>query len=537
MVGPMSDVLVVGSGASGVMAAAALIDAGRSVTLVDYGAQDRHYAHLIPDLPFTQLRRSDPDQHRYFLGDDFEGIPFGEVRVGAQLTPSRMHIAADAPREMPVDSGDFAATESLALGGLATGWGAGAFPFTKDELEGWPVSIRELEPHYWAIAERIGVCGAEDDLTPFYGDTKALLPPLEIDTNAETLLARYEKLRGTVNRLGLYVGRPRLAICSVAHRGRGPHPYHDMDFWTDDGARSVYRPRWTLEELMKSERFAYVPDRFALSFRETERGVELKSRHAETNEVETREARALVIAAGAMSTARIVLRSLGAFDRAVPLLSNAYTYAPVINSSAIGKEPRDPRHSLSQLAAVYRPSRKGPIVHAQYYTYRSLLMFKLLKESPLPFREGIEMMRLLMPLFGILGIHHEDRPTEEKFLRLRREGDEGKLEIRYRPSAREMKDQKKREIELLRLFRRLGCTPMKLIRPGHGSSIHYGGCFPMRDSGSELTTTADGRLAGTRAVYLADGSVFPYLPAKGLTFTMMANAHRIGVELAKRLDA
>ncbi len=34
---------------------------------------------------------------------------------------------------------------------------------------------------------------------------------------------------------------------------------------------------------------------------------------------------------------------------------------------------------------------------------------------------------------------------------------------------------------------------------------------------------------------MADGSVLPTLPAKSHTFTVMANAHRIGVGLAHRL--
>jgi choline dehydrogenase-like flavoprotein len=35
----------------------------------------------------------------------------------------------------------------------------------------------------------------------------------------------------------------------------------------------------------------------------------------------------------------------------------------------------------------------------------------------------------------------------------------------------------------------------------------------------------DGKLHGAKRVYVADGSGFNYLPAKGLTFTIMANAH------------
>jgi choline dehydrogenase-like flavoprotein len=53
----------------------------------------------------------------------------------------------------------------------------------------------------------------------------------------------------------------------------------------------------------------------------------------------------------------------------------------------------------------------------------------------------------------------------------------------------------------------------------------------------ELTTDPRGRLRPTRHVYLADGSVFPNLPSKGLTFTMMANADRIGSRLRAELGS
>ena len=51
----------------------------------------------------------------------------------------------------------------------------------------------------------------------------------------------------------------------------------------------------------------------------------------------------------------------------------------------------------------------------------------------------------------------------------------------------------------------------------------------------QLTCDADGRLRGTRSVYLTDGSFLAYQPAKGLTFTIMANANRVASRLAERL--
>jgi choline dehydrogenase-like flavoprotein len=57
----------------------------------------------------------------------------------------------------------------------------------------------------------------------------------------------------------------------------------------------------------------------------------------------------------------------------------------------------------------------------------------------------------------------------------------------------------------------------------------------MSSRDDELTTEPSGRLRGTRRVYVVDGSVFPALPSKGLTFTMMANANRIACGIREEL--
>jgi choline dehydrogenase-like flavoprotein len=68
----VNDVIVVGSGPGGANAAARLVEGGRRVLLLDFGNRDEHYAGLVPERPFHEIRREDPAQHRYFLGDEFE---------------------------------------------------------------------------------------------------------------------------------------------------------------------------------------------------------------------------------------------------------------------------------------------------------------------------------------------------------------------------------------------------------------------------------------------------------------------------------
>jgi len=532
----MTDVLVVGSGPGGVNAAARLVEAGRRVTMLDYGNRDDHYAGLIPRQPFTELRRADPEQHRYLLGDHFEGIPFGPVRVGAQLTPPRMHIVADAAARQPVDAPGFAASMSLARGGLGAGWSAGVFPFSDGELADMGLSVADLQPHYDAVAERIGVAGNDADLERFLPRSPSIMPGLEMDSNAETVWARYQRKRSALNAEGFYLGQTRLAVCTRPHRGRGAYDYLDLDYWADKD-RSVYRPQWTLDELLGKPNFTYLDRRFVHGFAEVDGRVVVEADELDSGTSERHEARALVLAAGTFSTARIVLRSLDRYDTPVPFVCNEYAYVPTLNLNMLGRQARDRRASLAQLTAMVqleRPRRRG--IQAQLFSYRSLLTFKLMKEVPLPGRQSLRLLRVLIPNFAILGIHHEDRPGPGKTCVLRRaaEGPD-RLEIRYTPTAEETAAQRADERLLLRGFRRLGCVALKAIRPGHGSSIHYAGTFPITPHDAALTCDRDSRLRGTRAVYLADGSVFPWLPPKGLTFNIMANADRIGAALGRTL--
>ena len=530
------DVIVVGSGPGGVNAAASLVEAGWGVTLLDYGNRDDRYAPLIPALPFSLLRRTDREQHRYLLGDRFEGLPSGKVRVGAQLTPPRQYVHADVDRLLPVASDNFSAMESLAQGGLGNAWGAGVFPFSDAELREMHLRPDAMREHYEAVARRVGISGARDDLLPFLGDCAAMMPPLAIDSNAERVRARYAARRRRFNAGGFYLGQTRLAVCTAPHRGRGPHGYQDMDFWADFD-RSVYRPRWTLEELNGRPNFDYVGRSFVYSFREGDGGVEVRASHADTGAERTFRARALVLAAGTLSTTRIVLRSLGRYDVRVPLLCNPYTYVPVVNLPSLGRAARDARYSLAQLTAIYAPPGGGDLVQTQFYSYRSLLAFKLMKEVPLGGRLALAALRVLMNAFGILGINHADRPGPNKTCALRRgeSGGPDVLHIHYAPSEEEGRAQARHEKAVLGFFRRLGCWPLKRIAPGNGSSIHYAGSLPVSTAERELTCDPDCRLRGTRSVYLADGSVFPFLPAKGLTLSIMANADRVAGVVGARL--
>ena len=534
-----SDVIVVGSGASAVHAAQAVVEAGRSVTMLDVGHEDTTYAALIPQSPFAELRRSDHGQHRYFLGDEFEGVPLGVLGAGPQVTPPRQYVVRQTDTLTPTRTKDFAALESLALGGLGGAWGAVCFPFLDHELAQCGLSPAEMRTHYEIVARRIGISGGHDDLEPLRGQLDALQPSLEIDTNASRILARYERKRETLRREGVYVGKPLMAVLSQPLDDRQANPYGDMDFWSNVGD-SVYRPQLTVRRLQKHRSFSYRRPWLVSSFTETADGrVRVHARALDGGGTERFEARRLILAAGALGSARIVLRSLQQYDVPVPLTCNAHSYIPCVHYRNLGQMPKERCHSLAQLTMIYDPTGdRQHLVQGQLYSYRSLLLFRLLKELPLPQRESLRIIRELAPSMVIWVIQHEDHQDPGNHCILRRgPGGEGDyLEIASPQSAALTKSQQSCEKVMMRAMRQLGCWPSRPVHPQHGSSVHYASTLPFSTSDEPLTTEPSGRLRGTSTVYVADGAAFNYLPAKGLTGTLMANANRVGQSAVKSLE-
>jgi choline dehydrogenase-like flavoprotein len=536
-----ADIIIVGSGASAVHAAVPLVEAGLQVTMLDVGHEDLTYEQMIPAAPFVDIRRNDANQHRYFLGDRFEGIPLGAVGSGPQVTPPRAYMLKDSEQLGPSRATGFEPLESYALGGLGCAWGAVSFPFNDIELSRCGLPVESLRRHYEIVARRIGVSGRQgDDLEAMRGPLSSLQCPLGLDHNATRLLARYGRVRERSRRAGLYMGQSFLAVLSEPLGDRQPNALSDMDFWSNAGG-SVYRPRFTLRELQRHPNFSYRQGMLVVKFEEIESGVVITGKRVDDGTEERVAARCLVLAAGSLGTTRIVLRSFGMYGRKVPFVCNSHTYLPCLHYRGLGTAHADRCHSLAQLTIIGDFTGDGAhLVQAQMYSHRSLQLFRLLNQAPLPHREGLRIMQSLAPHLVIWLIQHEDAPDSGKYCMLEREstatGDMLAIDYEMSPEAhtRRVRDEK----AIARFVRRLGCWPLgRPVHAPHGASAHYAGQLPMTTQERPLTTEPSGRLRGTRAVYVADGSAFAYLPAKGPTLTLMANAHRIGAGLGERLRA
>lgn len=530
--------IVVGSGCSAAMAAQTLVEAGADVTMVDVGVDNPDYRSQVPEKDYLDIRRDEVDQHRYLIGQNAEGVVWGDIGKGAQITPPRQHMVEKVDTYLPVRSSTFSPVESLGYGGLGIGWGLQCWEFSDADIKAAGLDENRMRDAYEVVAERVGISATKDDASPYtIVDLKTYQPSVKIDRNHKRIHNRYQAHRDYFIKRGFVLGRTPLALLTEGMGGRKKYAYRDMDYYADN-EQSAWRPWITVNQLKEAPNFVYVGGHLVTRFVEKDGFVEVECLTIPGHEKRSLRCRTLVLTAGALGSARIVLRSGGRPHTKLPLLCNPYTFIPCVQLAMVGKEAERKKLGLAQLSLILDEKRsQSGFSIASLYSYQSLMLFRLMGQVPfLGFSDARAVMRYLMSGLVIMGVHHPDEPTSRKYIQLVDDarfptGDH--LNASYVLDKAERSEFARRERKYVAAGRRLGIHAIKRINPGYGASIHYAGTLPFSHRDHSFTLSPSGRLHGTQNVYVADSSGFNYLPACGLTFSLLANAHIIAQKALK----
>lgn len=529
--------IVVGSGCSGAMAAQTLVEADRQVLMLDVGATEQGYAKLIPDKDFLTIRNTEPEQHKYFIGKNADGLVWSDIGKGAQITPPRKHIIGHTDTYHEIVSKTFSPLESLGYGGLGIGWGLQCWEYSDAEIKAAGMDPRTISKAYEVVAGRIGISGTKDEASHYtLGKLKTFQPSPAMDRNHEMIYQRYSAKRANWNDRGYYLGRTPLALITKPLKGRKPYAYKDMDYYSDND-RSAWRPWITVDWLRTKKNFAYQGGLLVTEFVEKEDYTEVLCLSVPEHKEKRFRCKKLVLGAGTLSSARIVLRSLGTPGQRLPLLCNPYTYIPCVQPKLFGKAAEPKKLGFAQLSLFFdKTKRNFDTSVASLYSYQSLMMFRTIRQLPLNFADGRRVLQYIMSGIVIMGVHHPDEQSEAKYVELvahKKSPTNDALKAEYALSKQEAKRLAKREKGFVKQLRRAGTFALKRIDPGFGASIHYAGTIPYSKTEKPFTLAPSGRLHQTKSVFVADSSGFTYLPAKGLTFSLMANAHVVAQEALK----
>jgi choline dehydrogenase-like flavoprotein len=531
----MPDVTIVGSGASAVHFALSALKKGYAVTMLDVGYGPP--AMVKPEETLNGLKENLPDPAEYFLGKNYESLIMPDAGKEYYGFPPSKDYVFRAPQGMRERSQGFAPLFSFARGGLAEAWTGGAYAYNDEELADFPFKYAELEPYYGEVAGRIGVLGAQDDLSRFHPWHKNLLPPLEFDEHSAMLYAAYEKKRERLQRrYSCHVGRSRLAVLSRDEAGRKACDYSGRCMWGCP-SDSLYVPSLTLKTCMTFPGFTYIPDMLVTHFRygAADRVEAVAAYDLERKQIREFPLRRLVLAAGTLGTAKIFLNSIYRHtgqNVALPgLMDNRQILIPFINLNLAGKPFKAETYQYHQLAMGIAAADPKKFVHGQITTLKTALMHPIIESIPLDLKTAIFLGRNLHAALGVANINfHDDRRPAN---RVTIAGDPDPLRttllIHYEPPAGEKENLKSLISRVKRILLQLGVVVppgMLHVRP-MGASVHYAGTIPMAPEKKPLTATANCRSHDFANLHFVDGTCFPFLPAKNLTFTLMANAARV----------
>lgn len=524
------EVIIVGSGPAGVSAALELQD--RNVLILDVGFR-------APKLPYElkqnlyDLKKNTADLSAVLLGEKFESLdnlvsPFISPKLKG---PFLKFVTRDWRQLSPINSSDFEGLLSFAEGGLSNAWGSGVYRYSDRELKDFPIKAIDLNPFYDRLTSEIGISGCDDELTPFFGSTQGLLPPIELDRLSSDLFTRYSRKKHLISQEGIYIGKPRVALLTEALGERRPYDYHGLEFFKPNDP-AIYNASYTLRKLEKQPNITYRSGFLVQRYEETSEGVRVSARNINTNITEEFFARKLVLAAGTISTSKIVLSSHDDYVTRLPLLDNAIAFIPFVAPRFIGASQEKRFFSGVQLNVVYSKDEVDAPIQGSFYGPAGILRSDLLMDFPLSLKGNLTAVKYVTPALGVLQLFYPDAANANNYLKLNSNGD---LEIRYQRKAFGAIEK-----HFISTFRQLSffSLPALCKYPAPGNSYHYAGSLPMKTQPqNRYEASVNGLLFGTKHVYVVDAANFPLLPSKNHTFTIMANSMRIAHQLMRELES
>ena len=340
-----------------------------------------------------------------------------------------------------------------------------------------------------------------------------------------------------MNAAGVFFGQSRLAVRTVADEN-GRECANVGLCLSGCPYSAVYNAAHTLAALRKNPRFRYLPGLAAERLEETPSGVTITCRSVGTGEVRVFSADRVFVACGVLATAKLVLRALNASRADLRMKYQPYFLLPFLLFKNHAGAASERLHTLTQVfLELLDPRASRRAVHVQLYTYNDIFKRRLRQAlRPVPFlRDALE-ARLTGRLMAAQGYLHSDEASGISIAaRADARGDvrlalSGTLEL---PAKRAVG---RAILKLAGQARRIGALPLlplvELGRPGEGN--HIGAVFPMKERPGEWESDALGRVGRLKRVHAVDASVLTTLPATTLSYTAMANAHRIAVRVARR---
>lgn len=549
------DVLVIGSGASGGWVAKEVAERGLSVLMLEAGPP------RVPTRDFTE--------HVWPYQLKFRG--FGDQRRLLQTQPvQRLCYACDEfshqffvndlenPYTFPLDK-PFMWIRGRQVGGKTFCWARESYRFSDNEFkaasrdgygEDWPISYKELEPYYDRVESFIGVSGSREGLSQM--PDGQFLPPMALSCGA--LVAK----KVIEEKFGWRVMPDRVANLTVEHRGRPACHYCDQCQRGCYTASYFNSPSVTLPAAARTGNLALVSDAVVSHLIMDPSGSAKGAHYVDRVTHQHREAyaKAVVVAAGALESTRILLNSK----------SSSHPQGIGNSTGVLGKYLMD--HFTIEGAGGYMPglrsSKREPVgrpcgflipkyVNASGTRDRNPNFLRgyrfdgdgsqevyghafLLPEFGNRWRERV---RSDIPYYFAIEAQGECLPRADNFVALDANKKDAwgipalHIHASYGENDKAMAAGMRNDVlAILDEMKLSEVTPPKTELSIFGKNIHECGTARMGDDSSKSVVDRNCKVHDGRNVFVTDGSVFVTQGCYEPTLTIMAISARAGEHIA-----
>lgn len=524
------DVIVIGSGPAGVSVAFPLVESGLRVLMVDGGKKSDV---PLPTTNFLSARTKDAEQWKWLIGKDFHALKMRDVVSPKLRVPSQGYVFDEFEQYNKIIGKNFNIFGSLATGGLSNAWGCGVSRFSGKDMTAFPFPESDLEPSYAEVCQRVGISGGMgDDLSDYFGlDKYTHQPSIPMDSLHARISQCYDRRRKKFHSRGFRMGRPRVTVFTKDAPERQACDYSGNCLW---GCRlhSLYSSADDLPKLRQFKNFSEMSG-FVVDGLKNNDGIWfVEGQNIVDHERKSIQATRVVLAAGTLATTRLTLKALN-FRSSVRLLSCPTAAFLLWLPSSLGAA-KEPGFGLAQLSFTLA-LRENITVFGSTFPTTSLLRSEFVRHVPLQRRYAIDLLKGLMSscVVGNLFLPGHLTTAEARL------NEEDSLVVTGRYSDEVLPLMEETKKKLRRIYWRLGALllPDGFTIASPGADIHYAGTLPMQKSPRIGETSQLGEVASLDGLYVVDGACLPCLPGKSHTLTIMANANRIGVALAKRLKS
>ena len=498
----MSDlkIAIIGSGASaaGVMNGLQSLNMDAEITVF---SGEQYFGFSLKDL-------STEAQVEQFYTD-----VYADIKRKAVNYPPRKTFFGDTVPCYTVNGEDRFFISDM-FGGQTNIWGGFVLPLREKDFASWPVTRKELEPHYQAVADLIGIAGEHDRISDFLGLEYSNRRPVK-QLEGFRFLGNHVNRHGDADDYIFHAGTSRNAVDTLSDSLTSC--IHCGECMAGCLRDSIYSSKNTLKKYIDREEVRFVP-RNVKEIRVKGNKPEVHAMNGHTELFDK-----VFLCAGCASTTEILMRSLR-IDTGPVMQDNVVYQLPIINLSGHGDQKKDEYFGLTNLFFLLEPKTADvPFLQVQFYPNVDYLL------------------RTLVPRWSWNLVRHPWQWLRDRILWARvymDTSDSYRYLVSFQDDRLVFKEENIPGRKNLTLFtdnlRRVLRGSMYYIpafKPilAH-TSAHLASTFPYGDG--PVHVARDGEVMPH--VHIADSTCFPESPVISPTLTIMANARRTAMEAVQK---